>query len=110
MSCYFKLNSKIKLILFCENISPLCHLYIISNRIRNLLVSIRTEFGAESVTILRTWEKLEKKIANFKTHRRFTLRGISQKITPSLKLRSNIKPPEGRGSYTGQRNNWQMNG
>ena len=43
---------------------------------RNLHVSIGTEFGEESVTILRTWEKLEKKIADFKNHRRFTLRYI----------------------------------
>ena len=51
----------------------------------------------ESVTILRKWEELEKKIANFKNHRKFTLRCISQKITPpSLKLRSNIKTPRGK--------------
>ena len=61
---------------------------------RNIHVSIGTEFGVERVAILRTWGRLEHKIANFKNHRRFTLRCISQKITPpSLKLKSNIKTP-----------------
>ena len=63
---------------------------------RSLLVLIKTEFGVESVAILRKWEQLEKKIANFKNHRRFTLRCISQKITPKLKLKSNIKTPRGK--------------
>ena len=47
--------------------------------------------------MLRKWEQLEKKIADFKNHRRFTLRCISQKITPnSLKLKSNIKTSKGK--------------
>ena len=64
---------------------------------RNLHNAIRTEFGMENVAILRKWEQLEKKIANFKNHRRFTLRCLSQKITPnSLKLKSNIKTSRGK--------------
>ena len=64
---------------------------------RNIHASIGTEFGEESVAILRKWEQLEKKIANFSNHRRFTLRCISQKITPtSLKLKSNIKTSRGK--------------
>ena len=59
--------------------------------------SIGREFGLENVTILRKWEQLEKKIADFKNHRRFTLRCLSQKITPnSLKLKSNIKTSKGK--------------
>ena len=51
----------------------------------------------ENVTILRKWEQLEKKIADYKNHRRFTLRCLSQKITPnSLKLKSNIKTSKGK--------------
>ena len=51
----------------------------------------------ENVAILRKLEHLEKKIANFKNHRRFTLRCLSQRITPnSLKLRSNIKTTRGK--------------
>ena len=64
---------------------------------RNLPNAIGTEFGLENVTILRKWEQLEKKIANYKNHRRFTLRCLSQKITPnSLKLKSNIKTSKGK--------------
>ena len=64
---------------------------------RNLHYSIGIEFGLENVTILRKWEQLEKKIADFKYHRRFTLRCLSQKITPnSLKLKSNIKTSKGK--------------
>ena len=51
----------------------------------------------ENVTILRKWEQLGKKIADYKNHRRFTLRCLSQKITPnSLKLKSNIKTSKGK--------------
>ena len=69
----------------------------IKNRMRNLHNAIRNEFGKESVTMLRRWEQLEKKIADYKNHRQFTLRCLSQKITPnSLKLKSNIKTTRGR--------------
>ena len=64
---------------------------------RNLHDSIGREFGLENVAILRKWEQLEKKIADFKNHRRFTLRCLSQRITPnSLKLKSNIKSTKGK--------------
>ena len=64
---------------------------------RNLHNAITTEFGMENVAILRKWEQLEKKIANFKNHSRFTLRCLSQKITPnSLRLKSNIKTSRGK--------------
>ena len=67
------------------------------NRMRNLHYSIGREFGLENVAILRKWEQLENKIANFKNHRRFTLRCLSQKITfNSLKLKSNIKTSKGK--------------
>ena len=64
---------------------------------RNIHNIIGTEFGWENVATLRRWEHLEKKIANYKNYRRFTLRCMIQKITPnSLKLKSNIKTPRGR--------------
>ena len=64
---------------------------------RNIHALIGTEFGEENVTILRKWEQLEKKIADFSNHRRLTLRCMSQKITPtSLKLKSNIRTPRGK--------------
>ena len=46
---------------------------------------IGTEFGKENVTILRKWEQLEKKIANFRNHR-FTYRCMSQITPKSLKF------------------------
>ena len=64
---------------------------------RNLHNILEKEFGRESVTIFRDWEHHVKKLADFKNHRRFTLRCISQKITPvSLKLKRNITTKRGR--------------
>ena len=58
---------------------------------------IGTEFVEGNVSLLRKWEKLEKKFANFSNHRRFTLRCISWNITrSSLKLKSNMKTSRGK--------------
>ena len=66
------------------------------NRMRNLHSIIEKEFGRESVAIFRDWEHHVKKLADFKNHRRFTLRCLSQKITPvSLRLKRNIKTERG---------------
>ena len=63
---------------------------------RNIHALIETEISKENVAILRRWEYMEKKIADFSNHRRFTLRCLSQKITPtSLKLESDIKTHQG---------------
>ena len=40
---------------------------------RNIHAKLVTEYGQESVKILRRWEKLELKMADFQNHRRFTL-------------------------------------
>ena len=62
------------------------------NRMRNIHNIIEKELGRESVAIFRDWEQHVKKLADFKNHRRFTLRCLSQKITPvSLKLKRNTK-------------------
>ena len=64
---------------------------------RNLHNILEKEFGRESVAIFRNWEQHVKTLANFKNHRRFTLRCISQKITPvSLRLKRNIPTDRGR--------------
>ena len=64
---------------------------------RNLHNILEKEFSRESVAIFRDWEHHVKKLANFKNHRRFTLRCISQKITPvSLELKRNIPTKRGR--------------
>ena len=64
---------------------------------RNLHNILEKEFGRESVAIFRNWEHHVKKLADLKNHRRFTLRCISQKITPvSLRLKRNIQTDRGR--------------
>ena len=65
---------------------------MIINRMRNIHTAIEQKFGKENIMVLRKCEKLEKKIADFQNHRRFTLRCLSQNITPtSIKLQSNKK-------------------
>ena len=67
------------------------------NRMRNIQSILEKEFRRESVAIFRDWEQHVKKLADFKNHRRFTLRCLSQKITPvSLRLKRNIKTERGR--------------
>ena len=63
---------------------------------RNLHNIIEKEFGRESVAIFRNWEQHVEKLADVKNHRRFTLRCLSQKITPvSLRLKRNIQTERG---------------
>ena len=53
--------------------------------------------SADGLAIFRDWEQHVKKLANFKSHRKFTLRCLSQKITPvSLRLKRNIKTERGK--------------
>ena len=63
---------------------------------RNLHLHIKTEYGEESKEIFYQWERTELKMANFQNHRWFTLRYLSEKVTPvSIKLKSHIKTPKG---------------
>ena len=63
---------------------------------RNIHTKLITEYGKESVKILRWWEKLELKMADFQNHRRFTLRCLSQDLIPvSIKLKTTVKTPKG---------------
>ena len=41
-----------------------------------------SEYGKEKVKILWQWEKIEMKMADFKNHRWFTLRCLSNSIIP----------------------------
>ena len=62
---------------------------------RNIHAHIIQEYGQESVRIFRQWEKMEMKMADFKNHRRFTLRCLSKGIVPvSIKLNSTVKTPK----------------
>ena len=63
---------------------------------RNIHTYMISEYGKEKVKILRQWEKIEMKMADFKNHRWFTLRCLSNSIIPvSVQLKSNIKTPKG---------------
>ena len=63
---------------------------------RSIHVHIKQEYGQESVTTSREWEKLEMKMAEFKYHRRFTLRCLSKGlVTVSIKLKNTVKTPKG---------------
>ena len=63
---------------------------------RNLHLHLKTEHGEESKEIFCQWERTELKMADFQNHRCFTLRCLSEKVTPvSLKLRSQIRTPKG---------------
>ena len=58
---------------------------------RNLHAFIKQEFGEESVLKLRLWEKAEKKMANYKNHRRFSIKCLKRDIIPvSIKLRTRL--------------------
>ena len=64
---------------------------------RNIHVHIRSEYGLENVRILQHWERIECKMADFKNHRRFSLRCLSEDVIPvSIKLKSNIRTPKGQ--------------
>ena len=55
---------------------------------RNLHAFIKQEFGEESVLKLQLWEKTEKKMANYKNHRRFLIKCLKRDIIPvSIRLR-----------------------
>ena len=63
---------------------------------RSLHAKIKSENGKEGVLNLRQWEKLEMKMVDFKNHRRFTLRCLSQGLVPvSIKLKTTVKTPKG---------------
>ena len=63
---------------------------------RNIHLFIQQRNGQESVKDLWNWEKIEKKMTDFKNHRKFSLRCLSKNIIPvSLRLKSNIKMTRG---------------
>ena len=63
---------------------------------RNLHAIIKEEYGQEGISLLRQWEKLEKKMADFKNHRRFTIKCLKNNIVPaSVRLKTNIKTTKG---------------
>ena len=63
---------------------------------RNLHAIIKQEYGWESLFLVRQWEKLEKKMSDFRNHRRFTIKCLKNDIVPvSVRLKTNIKTAKG---------------
>ena len=55
----------------------------------NLISDLRTRYGEESVRLFRKWEIIVKKMADYRNHRRFTIKCIKASITPiSCKLKN----------------------
>ena len=66
------------------------------NRMRSLHMKLYQEYDREIVGNFCQWEKLEKKMADFANHRRFTLRCLAEDLIPvSIRLKQNIKTPRG---------------
>ena len=64
---------------------------------RNIHNHLRSEYGIESVRLLHRWERIEGKMSDFKNHRQFSLRCLSNDVIPvSIRLKSNIKTPKGQ--------------
>ena len=63
---------------------------------RNLHAYINQEYGRGSIFLLRRWEKWEKKMADFRNHRQFTIKCLKNNIIPvSIRLKTNIKTSKG---------------
>ena len=63
---------------------------------RNLHLHLKEEFGEESVFLLQQWEKIEKKMADFQNHRRFSLKCLSYDVIPvSIRLKTNVRTDKG---------------
>ena len=55
----------------------------------NLISDLRTKYGKESVRLFRKWEIIVKKMADYRNHRRVTIKCIKASITPvSCKLKN----------------------
>ena len=57
---------------------------------------MKEEYGQRSVFLLRLWENLEKKMADYRNHRRFSLRCLKSEVVPvSIRLKTNMKTSKG---------------
>ena len=57
---------------------------------------MKEEFGQRSIFLLGQWEKLEKKMANYRNHLRFTIRCLKNEVIPvSIRLKTNVKTSKG---------------
>ena len=63
---------------------------------RNLHIFMKEEYGQRSVFLLRLWENLEKKMADYRNHQRFSLRCLKSEVVPvSIRLKTNVKTSKG---------------
>ena len=63
---------------------------------RSLHAYIKQEYGQGSIFLLQQWEKLEKKMANYRNHCRFTIKCLKNNIIPvSVRLKTNIHTTKG---------------
>ena len=63
---------------------------------RNLHSFIKEEFGQESVLLLQQSEKIEKKMANYRNHRRFSIKCLKHEVIPvGVKLKTSIHTAKG---------------
>ena len=63
---------------------------------RSLHSFMKQEYGQESLFLLQQWEKLEKKMADYKNHLRFTIKCLKNEVVPvSIRLKTNIKTQKG---------------
>ena len=103
--------------LSCENnnsslfsaVPDSCNMY--QNKDSNLISDLRDKYGENSVSFFRKWENTMKKMADYRNHRRFTLKCIKASITPvSCKLKPPLlEPIEVIKSSTKLKNNSFMN-
>ena len=53
---------------------------------------MKQEYGQESIFLLWQWEKLEKKMADYRNHLRFTIKCLKSEIIPvSVRLKTNVQ-------------------
>ena len=82
------------------------------NKDSNLISDLRDKYGENSVSLIRKWENTTKEMADYRNHRRFTLKSIKASITPvncKLKAPPLLEPIEVIKSSTRQKNNSFMN-
>ena len=58
----------------------------------NIISYLRTKYGEDCIRLLRKWEIITKKMADYRNHRRFMLKCMKVSITPvSCKLKNPLK-------------------
>ena len=57
---------------------------------------MKEEYGQRSIFLLSLWENLEKKMANYRNHCRFSIKCLKSDVIPvSIRLKTNIKTSKG---------------